>query len=387
MHTHSVLFVSHDATRSGAPTNLLHFLRWFKANGNRPFSVLLGGGGDLIVDFEEVADTWSMASSHWHPYSRWTQLSIALGLGKWSRLAEATAARKFAAKSAPALIYTNSIASARIIEMLAPDVPILTHVHELEFQFQGFRSTALSSLVAQTRQFIACSNAVRDNLIRMHRVAREQIETVYEAVPVNDIRAERSREQVFQELRIPRDALLIAAGGTLSWLKGTDLFIHLARAVCQRHSRAYFVWIGGGPPRDLAQFEHDVGLGGLTEKMRLTGATAKPADYLSAADVFVLMSREDSYPLVCLEAAALKKPIICFAGSGGAPEFVEGECGFVVPYLDTIAMAERVVFLLDSPSCRIAMGSAARRKVAQKHDVNESSPQTMEIIERTIKRS
>ena len=381
-----ILFVSHEARRSGAPIALLHFLRWFKRNSKRPFSVLLDGGGALVGDFEELADTWSLDQSHWRREALRTRALFAAQLGAWAHRAEAADTQKFAAKCSPALVYTNSIASARAIELLAPRVPVLTHVHELEFQFQALRSPAVSSLVAQSDQFIACSNAVRYNLIHRHEVAPERVETVHASIPVDDMRPERTRQQVFQELRIPDNALVIAAGGTAAWIKGADLFIHLARAVCHQRSRAYFVWIGDGGARDVAQFEHDVGLSGLTEKMRLTGATAKPADYLAAADVFVLTSREDSYPLICLEAAALEKPIVCFADAGGAPELVEEDCGFVVPYLDITAMANRVVSLLDSQSCRVSIGAAARRKVAQRHDINAAAPRIMEIIERTIER-
>jgi glycosyltransferase involved in cell wall biosynthesis len=101
----------------------------------------------------------------------------------------------------------------------------------------------------------------------------------------------------------------------------------------------------------------------------------------------VLTSREDPYPLVCLEAAALEKPIVCFAGAGGMPEFVENDCGFVVPYLDIAAMADRVTFLLNSPERRLAMGVVARRKVEQNHDICAIGPRIMEIIEKTISRT
>ena len=126
------------------------------------------------------------------------------------------------------------------------------------------------------------------------------------------------------------------------WRKGTDLFLQLARIVSQQLSNAHFAWIGGSA-RDVLEIEHDVRLAGLAQKVRVTGAVAKTADYFGAADVFVLTSREDPYPLVCLEAAALSKPIVCFAGAGGMPEFVEEDCGFVVPYLDLAAMAEGIV--------------------------------------------
>jgi glycosyltransferase involved in cell wall biosynthesis len=84
-----------------------------------------------------------------------------------------------------------------------------------------------------------------------------------------------------------------------------------------------------------------------------------------------------------LEAAALGKPIVCFAEAGGMPEFVEEDCGFVVPYLDVAAMAERVVCLLESRECRLKMGEAARHKITERHDVSVAGPQIVNIIERT----
>ena len=36
-----VLFISHDAYRTGAPMVLLHFIRWFKENTDVPFEILL----------------------------------------------------------------------------------------------------------------------------------------------------------------------------------------------------------------------------------------------------------------------------------------------------------------------------------------------------------
>jgi glycosyltransferase involved in cell wall biosynthesis len=65
-------------------------------------------------------------------------------------------------------------------------------------------------------------------------------------------------------------------------------------------------------------------------------------------------------------------------------EFVEEACGFVVPYLDIVAMADRAISLLDSPGCRLIMGDAVQRKVAQRHDISIAAPRIMEIIEGAI---
>lgn len=378
-----ILFVSHDATRSGAPIVLLHFLRWFKKNSNRPFAVLLQAGGELVGDFEELADTWSIDHSIWCRGGLRTGLLAAAGLGAWAQRAETRDARKFSARCSPALVYFNSVASAQVIDVLAPQVPVLTHVHELESYIRVQPSGALLRLLSQTDRFIACSNATRENLVQKHGVAEEQVETVYESIPLSQTRAERTRQQVFRELHIPDEALLVVGSGFGQWRKGTDLFLQLARIVSQQRSNAYFAWIGGSA-RDVLEIEHDVHLAGLAENVRLTGAVPKSADYFAAADVFVLTSREDPYPLVCLEAAALAKPIVCFAGAGGMPEFVEEDCGFVVPYLDLTAMADRIVSLLDSPESRTTLGAAARRKVTERHDINRTAPRILEIMERTL---
>lgn len=386
MAAHGILFVSHDASRSGAPIALLTFLRWFKENGNRPFSVLLPSDGELTAAFSELAETWAVDRSRWCPGSVWTSVLNRIGFAAAARRAEMAEVQRFAAHCSPELIYVNSIASAPLIDLLRPiRIPVLTHVHELEYVFGAESGPPLSSLLAQTRQFIACSNVVRDKLISEQGIAPERVETVYETIPVKQVQAERTRQQVLADLRLPNNAAVIIGGGSQYWRKGGDLFVQLARLVCRERSDVYFVWIGGSN-QDIAKIKYDARLAGLSESVRLTGIVPNPADYFAAADAFVLTSREDPYPLVCLEAAAVGKPIVCFERSGGMPEFVESDCGFIVPYLDLTAMAERTMFLLDSAEVRLRMGTAGLRKVAERHDISRTGPRVMEILERTIAR-
>jgi hypothetical protein len=63
-------------------------------------------------------------------------------------------------------------------------------------------------------------------------------------------------------------------------------------------------------------------------------------------------------------------------------EFVEEDCGFVVPYLDLGAMVEKVILLIDSWDSRLKMGTAARRKIEQCHDIG--GLHIMKIIERVV---
>jgi glycosyltransferase involved in cell wall biosynthesis len=109
------------------------------------------------------------------------------------------------------------------------------------------------------------------------------------------------------------------------------------------------------------------------------------ADYFAAMDVFVLPSREDPFPLVCLEAAAAGRPIVCFENAGGMPEFVEDDCGFVVPYMDIEAFAERLTRLIDDSQLRTRMGEAARNKVRSRHNVAVAAPLLFDAMQRTLR--
>ena len=140
-----ILFVGNDATRTGAPIALLHFLRWHKKNGSRPFSILLGEGGELTGDFETLAETWSTDRSQWCPGGIRATVLSKVGLAWWARRAEVRDVQRFTPQSSPALVYVNSIVSAHAVDMLAPQAPVLTHVHELN---SGFQLVAASSAVA-----------------------------------------------------------------------------------------------------------------------------------------------------------------------------------------------------------------------------------------------
>jgi glycosyltransferase involved in cell wall biosynthesis len=82
-----------------------------------------------------------------------------------------------------------------------------------------------------------------------------------------------------------------------------------------------------------------------------------------------------------MEAALRKKAIVCFDNSGGAPEFVEHDAGFVVPGFDLNRMAEKVGDLLASGERRNRMGEAARQKVLDRHDLRVSAPKISTIIQ------
>ena len=99
-------------------------------------------------------------------------------------------------------------------------------------------------------------------------------------------------------------------------------------------------------------------------------------------DSLWLTSRGDPIPPVVVEVGLLGMPVVCFDLVGGAPEFVEGDCGFVVPYVDVSTMTARLIELIDNPMLRNDFGNPAASKVRERHHMSVFAPKIAEMIER-----
>ncbi len=135
----------------------------------------------------------------------------------------------------------------------------------------------------------------------------------------------------------------------------------MAKNIAQNFSDAKikFVWVG-----NMGNDEHiikaDIEKMGLEKIVEFVGEQSNPVAYYKNFDVFLLTSREDPFPLVCIEVAQLGKPIICFDKASGTTEVIAKGGGFVVPYLDASTMAEKVMWYYTNPDKAIADGVIAQ---------------------------
>jgi glycosyltransferase involved in cell wall biosynthesis len=386
MTPRSILFIGHSAGLTGAPLVLLNFLKWLKNNSDIRFNILLREGGALEADFRSLGPVTVLATGIRR--LRGGRLER-LGLRYFFDRMDARQLRHQFHVGEIGLIYSNTVTNGSALQALSIlDCPVISHVHELEYWIQHYVGRASFDLVKQhSQQYIAVSEAVKRNLVENHGIAENQVEKVYEfinlaAAQAIDLRLAGVR--VRHELNIPPQAFIVGASGTTTWWKGPDLFIELARLIHTQRSSlpVYFVWAGGSLRKtDFVKLQRKIAVLGLSQYVRFIGSRLDPLNYFAAFDVFALTSRSDSFPLVVLEAAALGKPIVCFDETGGAREFIGGDCGFVVPHLDVDAMAAAVLNLLDSPDLRARLSQNAQAKV-QDYDVAVAAPKIWNVIER-----
>ena len=142
--------------------------------------------------------------------------------------------------------------------------------------------------------------------------------------------------------------------------------------------------VGGGP--EHAAVAAAVRRAGLDGVVALLGDRDDVPALLAAADVFVLASRSEGFPMSVLEAMAAGLPVVASA-VGGVPEAVlDGETGLLVPPGDAGAVAgARARALLADGRLRARDGVGGARRGPRRTSGSSASPAPhVQVYERAL---
>lgn len=381
-----VLFVGHEASRTGAPLVLLHLLRWLQAEMQLPLSILLLHGGPLVPQFQQLGPVHVVDRTVFHHQLPERLLLRAGRPSLADRLRDARLRRLFARHDGHPLVYANSAVASKVVPYLPPHGPVVCHVHELEYALRwGMPAEHLAAMLDSTDHYIAASAPVRDNLVRSHGVATDSVTVVHDFVDTGTWPPPHARPELVRREDGPHQPFTVVSCGTTDWRKGADLFLALAVLLRRRPGSdgLRLRWVGASTHAiETARMRHDVGHAGLDDVVELCGELDDPRPVVSTADVFVLLSREDPFPLAAVEAAASGVLVICFDGAGGMVDLVGDDAGVVVPYLDLTAVADAVQGLREDPERRWRLGRNAGKRARDLADVRLAGPEVLDVLHR-----
>jgi len=209
---------------------------------------------------------------------------------------------------------------------------------------------------------IACSEFLRQILVRHHGVAPDKVQTVMNAYHGPDPATLTATQAAARaELGLAPERRYVLTICRLMVWKRVDGIIEALREL---PADVDLLVAGDGdmeqPWRELAARQ------GLAARVTFLGNVphAKIPLYIRAADVFVLNSRYEGLSHTLLEVLTLGTPIVA-SNVCGNPEVVEhGVNGFLVDPFDTQALATQIRTLLDDPALarRFVAAGLARRE-------------------------
>jgi len=373
---HTVLFVSHVADRTGAPLCLLRLLEQLACREDLDCRVVLHEGGELARHFSRAAPTLCVAD-------------LAADGGRQGIIDMLAQAYRKAVENGAAVVNTAAgVSYAKAF--MRHGVPVLSWLHELPTSIDTYLGGAatVERIKAASRGIVCPSYFVRDALVKRYGLDAGAFTVLHNGteLPPQGLDRDRLRSEIRQELGLPEGCRVVLGCGTLDMRKGADLFVRTAQRLAGlSEADARFVWVGD--PYDKGFFgwlKHDVERLGVAGKVIFAGPQEEPSRFFAAADVFVLTSREDPFPMVSMEALSHGLPVVAFEGAGGAGEIAEGQVVRTVPYCDTEAMARAVDQLLgDLPEVR-RLGRDTAAMIASGHSWRNYADEFLKLLRGTF---
>jgi L-malate glycosyltransferase len=232
--------------------------------------------------------------------------------------------------------------------------------------------------IGRDQALVVVSEAAHDAL--PHRL-KERARVIVHGVDLSRsdaLMAEREavRAEVRAELGIDGEELLALTVANLRPEKGYDVLLDAARLAADRGLPLRFAAVGRGPLEDeLRERSHQLGLQG---RLQFLGQRHDVLRLLTAADLFVLASRQEGLPVSLMEATSTGAAIVA-TSVGGVPQVItDGVDGLVVPPGDPPALVDALERLVGDSDLRAELGRAAKLRSTM-FDVTSACRQMEEI--------
>lgn len=340
-----ILFVSHDATFTGAPILSLNIIRTLSENLGYKVYLFTLKSGELNHEFSKYATVFDLSSLFY--------FEILFVLDKLR-------------KSGVEIAILNSVLSEKILPVIKKsDMKATLLVHELPMAIKKLKKEKKAQLIVeQADKIIFPSTFVEENFSRITPMDNAKSVILPQGLYKTNkykYRREEAKKLLRGQFNLPENSRIVLAVGNTNYYKGFDLFIEVSLATISELSQIYFFWVGEIENRIYR--ENIEKIKNCSKNLILTGVQKDTSILYAASDVYLLTSREDTFPSTVLEAFDAGTPVIGFKNAGGFVDIVNDETGKLVDYEDTFKMRQELLTLINDDSLRNQKGLAAQKLI------------------------
>lgn len=364
-----VMVIGHEASLSGAPVLLLNLFSLLVKKEVIDVQFVIRRGGPLASEYKKLAPVIVLK-----PPKYGEEKSLFLHLLNFFQNKIKLVSVLFNAFSCDYFFF-NTVVNGKLMRWFRfYKKPAVTYIHELEKvidlylkQNDALLPLTISDLLAypslKTRKILAEKYSVPDQklvkLLYYFPFSRDQYDSP---------KAFKTKQSFRQRFGIKETDFVIGAVGSVTERKGVDLFMEVCQKVVLIDPSIKFVWIGSFENEEQElNVRNEIKEKQLDLNLIFTGPLTYDVYNFSPFDIFFLSSREDTYPLVVLEAAIMKVPSMCFSGSGGIVEFIGADGGWIIDDFSTELAADKIMQLYGKINIIQSYGVTAFEKVLRLH--------------------
>ena len=325
-----ILVCIHDMEQAGAQTLTLRIVKSLNQDYGYQVALLTLKGGKMKNDFSQYAAIYNL-----------NQATIA-GIDAPNRFRELVLQLK---EEGYSKAICNSASTGTLCGALSDlGFYCISLVHELPTSILHlYMEESASELTRTARSIIFASQFVKDGFCSLFDPKEERMKIIPQCVVKPDrLDKAAARQRLKEQAGIDPNKKLVLGSGYGDIRKGIELFCQTAIQYRNRYGEGLqFIWTGVIDQALYPWLMDDLKKAGIAQDVFLLNRFVSDVNiYFSAADVFLLTSREDPFPSVVLEAMYCGVPTVAFCGSGGMNDLLRDGMGFLVDYLDVAQMAE-----------------------------------------------
>ena len=244
-------------------------------------------------------------------------------------------------------------------------VPVFGTFQGGDFQLSSAERLVRPLALRACAGLVAASRTERERLQARYGLAEGKVAGIPNPISL-DGWGVHDRDEARRSLGIPSEAHVLAWHGRVQLeRKGLDVLLSAWRLLAEERRGAdlRLLLVGSGHDDDrFRSLLRETGLGNVLWVDEYIRDRAELDRLLVAADVWVLPSRHEGFPVAPLEAMACGLPVVLTRVSGAADILEHGERsgGLLVPVDDAAALAAAMGRLLDDPEGAREIGQRAR---------------------------
>ena len=169
--------------------------------------------------------------------------------------------------------------------------------------------------------------------------------------------------------------------------KGVIVLLDALKILKEKEYTFVCQFIGGETAEiNAVQFFEEVERRKLNDRVAYAGRKVgeEKNTFFQQADIFILPTMNECFPLVILEAMEYKLPVIS-TNEGGIPDIVkDGENGLICEKQNPVSLADCIAKLLDDEELRVKMGSAGHEKFCREFTLDKFENRMRDILNQNL---
>ncbi len=243
-----------------------------------------------------------------------------------------------------------------------------------------FFHTMYASAICCAHASIAVSEHIKRSLV-LPSFLRKKIVVIHNGIDQLD-HTYKTKEGAKKILSIETQMPLIMSIGELHPVKG---FIYAIEAIDHlRKTIPHILYVILGEGEERKNIESYIKKHNLENNIILKGHVDNAAQYITAADIFLIPSITEAFGYVALEAGLAQVPIIA-SSEGGLPEIIKNfENGILVHSKNPREIANGITHLIEHPQLNSEYVKKMKSTVEQHFGLNKMVEKTIVIYENRV---